>query len=131
MASDPIAPSGASQCVVRVLENVEIARQTFRVRLECPEMAGAILPGQFLMVRSGLSTYDPLLGRPFALYDVVCDANGYPFALDVVYIVLGRGTAALASARAGDRVSAWGPLGNGFSNPPDGPVVFVAGGIGQ
>ncbi len=25
----------------------------------------------------------------------------------------------------------WGPLGNGFGPPPDGDVVFVAGGIGQ
>jgi dihydroorotate dehydrogenase electron transfer subunit len=28
-------------------------------------------------------------------------------------------------------VTAWGPLGNGFGAPPEGPVVFVAGGIGQ
>src|SRR5439155_17688113 len=74
---------------------------------------------------------EPLLGRPFALYDVVRDAAGRPTALDVVYLVVGRGTAALAVCHPGDRLSVWGPLGNGFGPPPEGPVVFVAGGIGQ
>jgi dihydroorotate dehydrogenase electron transfer subunit len=115
-----------------VIENVPVARDTYRLRLADPEMARAILPGQFLMIRAGDGT-DPLLGRPFALYDVARDGSGTPVALDVVYIVMGRGTSALARCRPGDRVSAWGPLGNGFGPAPDppGPVVFVAGGIGQ
>lgn len=113
-----------------VLENVEIARDTFRLRLDDPEMARSILPGQFLMIRSGEGT-DPLLGRPFALYDVARDGAGTPIAVDVVYLVIGRGTAALARRRSGDKVTVWGPLGHGFGPPPEGPVVFVAGGIGQ
>jgi dihydroorotate dehydrogenase electron transfer subunit len=112
------------------VENVAIARDTFRVRLADPKMARAILPGQFLMIRTGAGT-DPLLGRPFALYDVARDASGEPEAIDVVYLVVGRGTAALAALRGGDRVTVWGPLGNGFGPSPDGPAVFVAGGIGQ
>ncbi len=72
-----------------------------------------------------------MLGRPFALYDVATDAAGIPFAVDVVYLVMGRGTAALARRRSGERLSVWGPLGNGFGPPPAGPVIFVAGGIGQ
>jgi len=44
---------------------------------------------------------------------------------------VGRGTAALAGRRPGDRVAIWGPLGNGFGPPPTGEVIFVAGGIGQ
>jgi dihydroorotate dehydrogenase electron transfer subunit len=62
---------------------------------------------------------------------VVNDPSGTPVAIDVVYVVLGRGTAALARRRPGDRLSVWGPLGNGFGPPPAGPVLFVAGGIGQ
>jgi dihydroorotate dehydrogenase electron transfer subunit len=127
-----VAPPCASQRIVTVLENVAVGRDTYRLRLDDPEMARAILPGQFLMVRPGVGT-DPLLGRPFALYDVDRDASGAPRALDVVYLVVGRGTAALATHRAGDRLQVWGPLGNGFGPAPDppGPVVFVAGGIGQ
>ena len=42
-------------------------------------------------------------------------------AFDVVYLVIGRGTAALAGRRPGDRVVVWGPLGNGFGPPPERP----------
>jgi len=74
---------------------------------------------------------DPLLGRPFAVYDVARDATGEPIAVDIVYLVMGRGTAALAERRPGDRLPIWGPLGNGFNVPLPGPVLCVAGGIGQ
>lgn len=132
---DHVAPTCAAQRTVRVLENRPLARDTFLIRLDDPEMARVIRPGQFLMIRPGSvpgGATDPLLGRPFALYDVARDAAGAPVAVDVVYLVLGRGTAALARKRPGDAVAAWGPLGNGFA-PPDtaGPVAFVAGGIGQ
>lgn len=116
-----------------VLENREVARGTFLLRVAAPEIARRILPGQFVMVRGpGEGADDPLLGRPFALYDVHRDASGEPASFDVVYLVIGRGTAALSRRRPGDRVDVWGPLGNGFGpSPGPGPAVFVAGGIGQ
>jgi dihydroorotate dehydrogenase electron transfer subunit len=116
---------------VDVLENVPLARLTYRIRLHCPELARAIRPGQFLMLRlPGHS--DPLLGRPFALYDTVLNQHGEPFALDVVYLVVGKLTGLLSAIRTGDRVEVWGPLGNGFPdyNGID-QVALVAGGIGQ
>jgi dihydroorotate dehydrogenase electron transfer subunit len=132
MKADAVAPAPAGQRLAMVSENVAIARDTYRIRLEEPELARAILPGQFVMIRPGTEgADDPLLGRPFALYDVVADDSGEPCALDIVYIILGRGTSALARRRPGELVSVWGPLGNGFGPPPAGPVVFVAGGIGQ
>ena len=114
-----------------VLENVGLARQTYRVRLHAPELARAIRPGQFLMLRlPGHS--DPLLGRPFALYDTVLEKNGNPFAVDVVYLVIGKVTGLLAQARPGDRVEVWGPLGNGFPELHGlDHIGLVAGGIGQ
>jgi dihydroorotate dehydrogenase electron transfer subunit len=121
---------------VTVVENRRIARDTFLIRLDDPAMARVVRPGQFVMVRPASrpgGPCDPLLGRPFALYDVQRDSTGVPVAIDVVYIVLGRGTAALSAKRPGDVVEVWGPLGNGFGPPPEpaGPVAFVAGGIGQ
>jgi dihydroorotate dehydrogenase electron transfer subunit len=125
-------PASAAQRFVSVIENIPIARDTFRLRLDAPALAQSILPGQFVMIRPGAKgADDPLLGRPFALYDVVQCAGGKPSAVDFVYLVIGRGTAALAQRRPGERVSVWGPLGNGFGPPPGGDVVFVAGGIGQ
>ena len=119
------------QATVPVTENVLLAQDTYRLRLPTAEIARAIRPGQFLMLRLP-GTTDPLLGRPFALYDTVLDAQGQPAALDVVYLVVGKLTGRLAALRPGDRVEAWGPLGNGF---PDltgrTAVALVAGGIGQ
>lgn len=129
---ESVAPASAAQSVASVIENTRIARDTYRLRLGDPAMARVIRPGQFLMVRPGpLGSSDPLLGRPLALYDVVRDEAGHAVAIDVVYLVIGRGTAALAERRPGDKVTIWGPLGNGFGGPPKGPVLFVAGGIGQ
>lgn len=114
-----------------VTEHVRLARDTYRLRLTCPSLAAAIRPGQFLMVRLRGST-DPLLGRPFALYDTFDGPDGNPAGLDVVYLVVGKMTRRMAELRAGDAVDVWGPLGNGF---PDlsgrDHVALVAGGIGQ
>ena len=115
-----------------IVENVPIARDTYRLRLGDAAIAGTIRPGQFVMIRPGPEgSSDPLLGRPFALYDIVRDSSGSAVAFDIVYLVIGRGTTALSQRRAGEMLSVWGPLGNGFGPAPDGPVIFVAGGIGQ
>jgi dihydroorotate dehydrogenase electron transfer subunit len=116
---------------VPVTANRLLARNTYLVRLHAPELARAIRPGQFLMLRLPTGT-DPLLGRPFALYDTVLDEHGQPAWIDVVYLVVGKLTGRLAAARAGDSVEVWGPLGNGFPDL-DGVdhVGLVAGGIGQ
>jgi dihydroorotate dehydrogenase electron transfer subunit len=113
-----------------VLENVSIAERTYRIRLQSPELAAAIRPGQFVMLRLP-GTTDPLLARPFALYDVVLDPRGKPIGVDIVYLVVGKMTGCLAELRGGDRVAVWGPLGNGFPELNAEQVTFVAGGIGQ
>ena len=120
------------QSTADVIENVRLARNTYRIRLNFPELARLIRPGQFVMLRLPGRT-DPLLGRPFALYDTVLDDNGdQPVGVDVVYLVVGKMTGLLAEVGVGDRVEVWGPLGNGFPDL-DGRkhVGLVAGGIGQ
>jgi dihydroorotate dehydrogenase electron transfer subunit len=120
----------AVQQRVRIVENVRLARDTYRVRFECLEIARQIVPGQFLMLRFA-DCNDPLLGRPLALYDVVLDAAGQPSAIDVVYLVLGKMTARLAKCEPGEELDVWGPLGNGFPPRPTEHLIMVAGGIGQ
>jgi dihydroorotate dehydrogenase electron transfer subunit len=66
-----------------VTVNERLARDTYRLRLAAPELARAIRPGQFAMLRPTRTT-DPLLGRPFALYDTVLDTGGAPIAVDIV-----------------------------------------------
>jgi dihydroorotate dehydrogenase electron transfer subunit len=121
---------GALWARVRVVENVRLARDTYRLRLACPELARRIVPGQFVMIRLA-GCNDPLLGRPLALYDTWLDQNGAPAGVDVVYLVVGRMTGRLVALRAGDQVELWGPLGNGFTPARADHLVMVAGGIGQ
>lgn len=118
------------QVVAEVVENVLLAERTWRVRIRCPEIAPIIRPGQFLMLRLP-GTTDPLLGRPFALYDTVLDEHGQAVELDVVYLVVGKMTGLLAHLRQGESLEVWGPLGNGFPLLQEKRVNFVAGGIGQ
>src|SRR5438067_929080 len=108
-----------------VLENVRLARDTWRIRIQAPALAAHIRPGQFVMLRlPGHS--DPLLGRPFALYDVAGNS------IDLVYLVVGKVTGLMTALRAGDAVEVWGPLGNGFQPlATSDRVALVAGGIGQ
>ncbi len=119
----------ARQRTVRVLEQQRLARDTYRIRLACPEIAQQIVPGQFVMLRQSAGS-DPLLGRPFALFDVVDDQHGCPTAIDLVYLVVGKMTRLMQSWRPDDRVVIWGPLGNGFPLPQGGHLMLVAGGIG-
>ena len=87
-----------STALARVIEHVPLAERTFRIRLECPRLAAAIRPGQFVMLRLP-DTTDPLLGRPFALYDTVLDAAGKPVGVDVVYLVVGKMTGGWRKSR--------------------------------
>ncbi len=120
----------AKQYPVGVTENKRLAHGTYRLRIECPELAQQIVPGQFLMVRIA-GCEDPLLGRPFALYDTVLDHTDTPWGLDIVYLVVGKMTGLLEQSKPGDRLEVWGPLGNGFSTEPIEHLILVAGGIGQ
>lgn len=112
-----------------IVENVLLARDTFRLRIHAPVLAHSILPGQFVMVRL-TDCDDPLLGRPFALYDTV-DVEDEPAHVDIVYLVLGKMTQRLAHLGPGQELDVWGPLGNGFAPQPTEHLIMVAGGIGQ
>jgi dihydroorotate dehydrogenase electron transfer subunit len=112
-----------------VVENVPLAERTFRLRLVAPTVAARIRPGQFVMVR--LPGNDPLLGRPFALYDTFDAATGQRHGLEVVYLVVGKLTTRLADLSAGARVELVGPLGQPFPDLLSPLVNCVAGGIGQ
>ncbi len=125
-------PCSALQATARVVEQEQMARNTFRLRLHCPEIARRIIPGQFFMVRPARGS-DPLLGRPFALFDTYDDEHGQPAGFDFGYVTVGKLTGLMPSWKVGDEVSVWGPLGNGFPVVADGTkhLMCVAGGIGQ
>jgi dihydroorotate dehydrogenase electron transfer subunit len=125
----PPPPARAWNGTVTLQENVQIARDTYRLSLACPPIAQHILPGQFLMLRLA-GTSDPLLGRPLALHDVLPGPDAKPQGLQILYLVVGKMTGQLATLTPGAQLEAWGPLGNGFPPTPTQHLLMVAGGIG-
>jgi dihydroorotate dehydrogenase electron transfer subunit len=103
----------------------EVMPGVWLLRLHSPRIARAGLPGQFVHLQCADGT-DPLLRRPFSFCDIDAAAGTY----DILFNVVGRGTAILAAAEAGQMFEALGPLGHPFSFPDTGTVMAVAGGLG-
>jgi dihydroorotate dehydrogenase electron transfer subunit len=109
----------------KILSHISAGRGFFRLVLKAPETAASAIPGQFVMLRVS-DTMDPLLARPFGISSVPSRST-----IEIVYRVVGRGTALLAGRDAGHAVSLLGPLGKGFPMPgKDTTPVLVGGGSG-
>jgi dihydroorotate dehydrogenase electron transfer subunit len=103
----------------------EVMPGVWLLRLHSPRIAAAGLPGQFVHLQCADGT-DPLLRRPFSFSDIDVASGTY----DLLFNVVGRGTAILAAAEAGQMFEALGPLGRPYTFPDKGTVMAVAGGLG-
>ena len=103
----------------------EVMPGTWLLRLRSPRIARGGLPGQFVHIQCAGGT-DPLLRRPFSFCDIDAAAGTY----DILFNVVGQGTAILAAAEAGQAFEALGPLGRPFTIPDGGTIIAVAGGLG-
>ena len=111
---------------VALARNERILGDYHVLTFEHTEVATTARPGQFVMIKAGLSR-EPPLRRPFSIMRV--DAEAATFTLFIK--VVGAGTEALCSLRRGELARCLGPLGNSFTLPPaDEPLVLVAGGYG-
>jgi dihydroorotate dehydrogenase electron transfer subunit len=110
----------------QIVSNERDADQYFRLVLRAPQIAPLVQPGQFAHVRIP-PLKDALLRRPFSIFQVADDT------FSILYKTVGKGTAALSQMRAGEEVSAIGPLGHGFTVPQPGgeTPLLVAGGYGM
>jgi dihydroorotate dehydrogenase electron transfer subunit len=118
----------------RILRNRDVGPGWQVLRLEEPSIASASRPGRFVQVlcREDEST-DPLLRRPFSVYDADPEAGTY----DILYTPVGRGTRWMSelpdapSEASGRTVDVEGPFGNSFTPPePGGRTYLVGGGVG-
>lgn len=119
----------AGQYAASVVSQRELAAHTYAVRVHCPEVARTIWPGQFFMIRPETGT-DPLLGRPFALYDTIHGSDGATNDFEFAYHIVGKMTGLMSSWEPGQSVEVWGPLGNGFPVYEGKHLLCVGGGIG-
>ena len=100
----------------------------FSVTFRCPDLAAAVLPGQFAMVEVA-DRMRPYLRRAYS----VADANARGGEIELLIKTIGPGTATLEVLPEGSPVRLLGPLGNSFSVgdlSAGARVAIVAGGIG-
>lgn len=113
-----------------VIANTRLSDDYSVLALAAPEIATLAQPGQFVMVKPGRGT-DPLLRRPFSIFEILRDAGGIPAGITLLNKRAGVGTRLLYEAEAGARMACLGPLGRPFE-PVDPPAEawLVAGGVG-
>lgn len=93
-----------------------------------PEMAERTRPGQFVSV--GVPASGAILRRPFSIYQV---SQHGPWAgtLEIVFDIVGAGTAWLAQRTKHDVIDLVGPIGRPFPLPAQPvPCLLVGGGYG-
>lgn len=95
----------------------------FALRLSRPDWP-EWSPGQFVMLRPESFGLEIPWGRPFS----ICHMT--PRHLVCFFKIAGPGTAKMAALKRGDKIAAWGPLGNFFAMEADTPALLLAGGIG-
>ena len=123
------------QFTAMVLSNAEVSPGYWRMRMTAPPEFSAAAPGQFVMVRVN-GAIDPLLRRPFGIFDVGTYTPNHSGAvtqpyLEILYRVVGKGTAQLATLHETDLLDILGPLGKGFDPGPAGEEkLIVGGGVG-
>ena len=113
-----------------IISSEQVAPHAHRIRLHAPELVTLMKPGQFVnvVVNKDIESHDPLLRRPISIADYDIDKGTF----DLVFNIVGRGTAILAENSIGSSLDVMGPIGNSF--PIDTNVkhrsLLIAGGIG-
>src|SRR6266540_3517388 len=122
-------------CDYMVITNHEVSPGYFKMRMVAPPEMERAVPGQFVMVKVR-DAIDPLLRRPFGIFDIGQFTPEYPGAskqtyLEIVYKVVGKGTSMLSTLHHGDYLDVLAPLGKGFSpGASNEDKILVGGGIG-
>jgi dihydroorotate dehydrogenase electron transfer subunit len=113
-----------------VLSSTRLSDEYCVVAFRAPELASALRPGQFVMIKTSAGD-TPLLRRPYSVFERVRDASGAVVGFSIFNKRVGVGSTLLYRAAPGMRLSCLGPLGRPFSAPPAGAEVWmVAGGTG-
>ncbi|HEY3042976.1 MAG TPA: dihydroorotate dehydrogenase electron transfer subunit [Vicinamibacterales bacterium] len=113
-----------------VMANHPLSADYNVLSLRAAEIARTSAPGQFVMVKAGVA-HDPLLRRPFSVFEILRDRAGEPAGLSLLNKRIGPSTALVYAAVPGQRIACLGPLGRPFSLvEPPAEAWMVAGGVG-
>ncbi len=125
----------SEKCGITVNRKIKDTEGTYILRIKNRFIASNYKPGQFVMLKSDEGGLNPLLSRPFSIFNKF---SGDEF--EVLYRVFGAATEILSGVKEGSFLEVTGPLGNGFNLNADnkddagtkkGNVrILIAGGIG-
>ena len=119
----PEIKSDFFQVQARIIQNIKVAPDYYKMVIGAPQIAKKALPGQFVNLRVS-DKYEPLLRRPLSIYRVSSSA------IEVLYKVVGVGTKILSQKKPKDKIDILGPLGSGFSILDARSSILVGGGMG-
>jgi dihydroorotate dehydrogenase electron transfer subunit len=112
------------QTLSSVIDCREISGGIFTLRFHSPVLASQAAPGQFVNLRCN-GGCAPLLRRPFSISRVEGDT------IELLFNVVGQGTAILSKKRTGDEIDVLGPLGSPFKiQGAYETAILVGGGLG-
>ena len=113
-----------------VIANRRLSADYNVLALAAPAIAASARPGQFVMIKTS-GGQDPLLRRPFSIFEILRDSSGRPSGVSIFNKRIGAGTALLSRVEPGTQLPLLGPLGRPFE-PVDPPAEawMVAGGVG-
>jgi dihydroorotate dehydrogenase electron transfer subunit len=119
-----------SDVAAEVIANTRLSGDYNVLALAAPAIAATTAPGQFVMVKAGHG-HDPLLRRPFSVFEVLRDSEGVATGISLLNKRIGVSTGLLYDAQPGQRIACLGPLGRSFSivDPPT-AAWMIAGGVG-
>jgi len=113
-----------------VQANTRLSADYNVLALAAPDIAATAAPGQFVMIRA-TGALDPLLRRPYSIFEILRDAEGRPTGVSILNKRVGAGTGLVYQAQPGDRIGCLGPLGQPFVPvAPPADAWMVAGGVG-
>jgi dihydroorotate dehydrogenase electron transfer subunit len=98
-----------------------VSKDHYLLKIKMPGPAS--VPGQFINIKADRGT-DPLLRRPFSVYDHNADT------ISIVVRAVGRGTELICSMDEGE-IDIMGPRGRGFTLREKSRVLLAGGGVGN
>jgi len=113
----------------RIVEKYPVMGDSWLITFDAPDdILHVARPGQFVNVLPReRGVYDPLLRRPFSIYNVAPDAG----LITILVRPYGRGGGSIVGREIGAEVDILGLLGNAFEvNPKSTRLLMVAGGVG-
>lgn len=109
---------------VSILENKKVNHEYYKLVFSSKRLSAGVAAGQFLNIQ--IENHEGLLlRRPFSYYRI----RGQK--IEILYEILGRGTALLTEKRPGHTLKVLGPLGRAFTRDLKGKKrILIGGGVG-